>query len=171
MIRQMTQCLAVATGIILLSFTLAAAQERVVRSFTLADIGQIMEVIGGSMGEVAPEAREGELEVTLTYSDGETATFRGMNCAPGDVPAARLCTHFALIKAIELPSARAATDLSARFAAPWFADSAEDRTFTIHRMDWVVNGVTLGHLGAAIDEFGRGMAMVRDQYLDETSPN
>ena len=171
MMRQMTQSLAVAIGITLLSFTPAAAQDRVVRSFTLADIGQIMEVIGGSMGEVAPDAQPGELEVTLTYGDGETAIFRGINCAAGDVPSARACTHFALIKAFELPSARAASDLSAKFDAAWFADSAEDRTFTIHRMDWVVNGVTLGHLGAAIDEFGRGVAVVRNQYLNQTSPD
>lgn len=171
MMRQMTQSLAVASGITLLSFTLAAAQDRVVRSFTLADIDQIMEVVGGSMGEVAPDAQQGELEVTLTYSDGETAIFRGINCAPGDVPSARVCTAFALIKVFELPSARAASDLSANFDAAWFADSAEDRIFTIRRMDWVVNGVTLSHLGAAIDEFGRGVAVVRDQYLNETSPN
>lgn len=139
----------------------AMAQSEVIESFSMTDIGELMDSIGGTMSEVSEGEEPGDLEAFVTYASGDTAFFRAMNCEAGEMIKQRQCAYFSLTKAFEMKSAKAAEALSLDFDAAWYADLASENWFIIRRMDWISNGVTRQHLGAALFEFSEGISNAR----------
>ena len=144
----------------------AEAQSEVIHSFSMTDIGELMGSIGGTMSEMSEGDEPGDLEAFVTYATGETALFRAMNCEAGGTIKERQCAYFSLTKAFEMKSASAAEALSLDFDAAWYADLASENWFIIRRMDWISNGVTRQHLGAALFEFSEGVSNARRAVAD-----
>lgn len=159
--------LSIVMGAAILSVPVTATAQDfdngVIRSFSMQDIGGIMEMMGGAMADVSEGPRDTDLSTVLTYEDGTTVDFMAMNCEPGPYVMARACTQFRISKAFEVKDAATASALSAEFDANWYGDHAIGNLFELRRMDWISNGVTPRHLGAAIDEFQLGVARAREE--------
>lgn len=147
----------------LLAPELVMAQDRVVRSFSIAKIGELMGMMGGTVGAAQAGQEEGDIEAVLTYASGDTAQIVARNCEPGSSLVERVCSHFILLKTFQMKDARTAAAFSAGFDAPWYADTAYGNTFEIRRMDWISNGVTTAHLGSTLGEFSEGIRKLKPE--------